>query len=94
MDLVEEKRVVGKIIKISDKGWGFIVSKSIPYTRIFFHWTSLNQSTAHFTELTKGMEVEFTPVEVPDKGTRAIKIDVLEPDDQENESSGITAKIE
>ena len=72
------KRVVGKIIRVSDKGWGFIVSKEVPFTRIFFHWTSLNQDTAHFTELKKGMEVEFTPIDVVDKGVRAIKIDVLE----------------
>lgn len=74
----EVKRVVGKIIRVSDKGWGFIVSKEVPFTRIFFHWTSLNQDTAHFTELKKGMLVEFTPIDVIDKGVRAIKIDVLE----------------
>ena len=77
--MTDEKRMVGKIIKVSPGGWGFIVSKELPFTRIFFHWTSLNQETAHFTELTKGMEVEFTPKDVPDKGVRAIKIDVLEP---------------
>lgn len=76
------KRVVGKIIRVSDKGWGFIVSKEVPFTRIFFHWTSLNQDTAHFTELKKGMEVEFTPIDVVDKGVRAIKIDVLELDNE------------
>ena len=81
---VTSKRVIGKIVKISEKGYGFIVSRDIPYTRIFFHWTSLNQDTAHFTELTKGMEVEFTPVESPDKGTKAIKIDVLEPESNPN----------
>lgn len=78
---VEDKRIVGKIIKVQhEKGWGFIASKEIPFTRIFFHWTSLNQDTAHFTELKKGMEVEFTPIELTDKGVRAIKIDVLEPE--------------
>lgn len=78
--MTQVDRKVGRIIKVSDKGWGFISCKDIPFTRIFFHWTSLNQDTAHFTELHRGMEVEFTPIEGEDKGWRAIKIDVLEPE--------------
>lgn len=74
----EEERVTGKIIKISEKGYGFISSKDIKFTRIFFHWTSLKQDTLHFTQLEKGMKVEFTPMETEDKGYRAIKIRVLE----------------
>jgi cold shock CspA family protein len=74
----EERRVVGKIIKISDEGWGFISSKEIKFTRIFFHWTSLRQDTLKFTELENKMVVEFTPIEVEGKGTRAIKIKVVE----------------
>lgn len=73
----EEKRVTGKIIKVDDSGWGFITSKDIKFTRIFFHWTSLRQDTLKFTELKVGQKVEFTPVEVQDKGYRAIKIKVL-----------------
>ena len=73
----EEKRVTGKIIKISEDGWGFISSKEVKFTRIFFHWTSLKQNTVNFTELKNGMKVEFTPVEVDGKGWRAIKIMVL-----------------
>ncbi len=73
----EEKRVTGKIIKISDEGWGFISSKEVKFTRIFFHWTSLKQNTVNFTELKNGMKVEFTPIEVEGKGWRAIKIVVL-----------------
>jgi len=72
-----EKRVVGKIIKVSEDGWGFISSKEIKFTRIFFHWTSLKQDTLKFTELKNGMRVEFTPVEIEGKGWRAIKIRVL-----------------
>lgn len=74
----EEKRVSGKIIKVSEDGWGFISSKEIKFTRIFFHWTSLRQDTLKFPELKQGMKVEFTPIEVQDKGWRAIKIKVLE----------------
>ena len=73
----EEKRSIGKIIKVSDEGWGFISSKEIKFTRIFFHWTSLKQDTLKFQELKNGMKVEFTPVEVQDKGWRAIKIRVV-----------------
>jgi cold shock CspA family protein len=74
----EEKRVVGKIIKVSEKGWGFISSKDIEFTRIFFHWTSLKQDTIRFPDLKPGMKVEFTPVNVEGKGWRAIRIKVIE----------------
>lgn len=72
-----EIRMTGKIIKVSENGWGFISSRDIKFTRIFFHWTSLKQDTLKFTELKNGMKVEFTPVEVDDKGYRAIKISVI-----------------
>lgn len=78
----EEKRVGGKIIKVSEDGWGFISSKEIKFTRIFFHWTSLRQDTLRFPELKQGMKVEFTPIEVQDKGWRAIKIKVLNGDNK------------
>lgn len=76
-DRPNEKRAVGKIIKLSEDGWGFISSKDIKFTRIFFHWTSLKQDTLKFPELKNGMKVEFTPVEVENKGWRGIKIRVL-----------------
>jgi len=76
----EEKRATGKIIKVSDAGWGFISSKEIKFTRIFFHWTSLKQDTLRFPDLKNGMKVEFTPVEVEGKGWRAIKIRVVSED--------------
>ena|SRR5215510_12692527 len=77
----DEKRIQGKIIKLDQSeekgGWGFISSKELKFTRIFFHWTSLKQDTLKFPDLKNGMKVEFTPVEVQDKGWRAIKIRVL-----------------
>ena len=79
----DETRVVGKIIKVSGGGWGFISSKDIKFTRIFFHWTSLKQDTLKFQELKNGMRVEFTPVEVEGKGFRAIKISVIPPSTDE-----------
>jgi cold shock CspA family protein len=74
----DERRVKGKIIKVSEEGWGFITSIEIKFTRIFFHWTSLKQETLNFKDLKQGMEVEFTPIEVQDKGWRAIRIEVIQ----------------
>lgn len=73
----EEKRVIGRITKVDPAGWGFISSKSIKFTRIFFHWTALKQNTLHFEKLKKGMNVEFTAVETTDRGWKAIKIEVI-----------------
>ncbi len=73
-----EKRLNGKIIKISKDGYGFISSKDIPFTRIFFHWTSLQSNTVKFTDLKAGMKVSFISFEVEDKGFRAIKVQVEE----------------
>lgn len=76
-DTTDPERIEGKIIKISPEGWGFISSKAIPFTRIFFHWTSLNQNTLNFKELETGMMVEFIPIEVENKGWRANRVSVL-----------------
>lgn len=86
-----EKRVQGKIIKISeDEGWGFITSKEIKFTRIFFHWTSLKQDTLKFQDLKNQMKVEFTPVEVEGKGWRAIKIRVIPEESKSNGEQKVT----
>lgn len=71
-----EQRIHGKIIKVASDGYGFISSKDIPFTRIFFHWTSLRPDTLKFQELRSGMKVSFVTFEVEDKGHRAIKIKV------------------
>ena len=70
-------KITGKIIKLSDDGYGFITSIDIPFTRIFFHWTSLVQDTLNFKDLEEGMQVEFKVIDVPDKGKRAIKVKVI-----------------
>ena len=80
----ESKRVIGKIIKLSPEGWGFITSKEVPFTRIFFHWTSLKQNTKKFLDLKVGMTVSFIPIEIDEKGTRAIKIQVVEVTNESN----------
>ena len=78
MENIEEKKVVGRVIKVHKTGWGFISSKEIEFTRIFFHWTALSQQTVKFPELKTGMHVSFTPVEIPGKGFRAVHITVIE----------------
>ena len=72
------QKVIGRIIKISKHGWGFISSREIEFTRIFFHWTALRQDTLLFPELQQGMFVEFTPVKLDNKGYRAVHIRVVE----------------
>lgn len=74
----DEKRITGKVIKVSKEGYGFISSKEVPFTRIFFHWTSLQANTMRFTDLRAGMKVSCVAYEVEDKGWRAIKIKVEE----------------
>ncbi len=79
---MEEKKeavLEGKIIKVSDKGWGFIICKDIPFTRIFFHWTALTQDTRKFPELKRGMDVTFVAVDKGTRGTHAIKVRIVEP---------------
>jgi cold shock CspA family protein len=73
-----EKKATGRIIRVSKAGWGFISSKEIQFTRIFFHWTALRQDTLTFTELHTGMYVEFTPLQIPAKGYRALHVRVID----------------
>jgi len=73
-----EQKAVGRIIRVSKAGWGFISSRDIQFTRIFFHWTALRQDTLTFTELHTGMYVEFTPLQVPSKGYRALHVRVID----------------
>lgn len=80
-----QRRIQGRILLINEEGWGFITSREIPFRRIFFHWTFLNndqplltdKSKSHFEQIEEGMIVEFKPLEIPDKGWRAIQIEVV-----------------
>jgi cold shock CspA family protein len=80
---------IGKIIKLADveKGWGFIVSKEFPCERIYFHWSNLVQETLRFPKLKKNMMVEFTVRETPDRGLRAYRITVIEPQEVKDVAS-------
>ena len=75
---MDDTKVIGRVIKVHKDGWGFISSKEIKFTRIFFHWTALRQDTLKFLELKTGMYVEFTPLEIPEKGYRAMHVRVIE----------------
>jgi cold shock CspA family protein len=59
-------------------GYGFISSPSLPYERIFFHWSGLQQQTLRFPALKKRMKVEFQLQHDDFNGFRAIKIKVIE----------------
>lgn len=75
----EEVKVKGKIIKVSEEGWGFIIAPDIPFTRIFFHWTSLVHDTKKFPDLKRGMHVEFVAVDKGEnRGYHAIKVRVVD----------------
>lgn len=73
-----EQRIVGRVIKVSKEGWGFISSRDIEFTRIFFHWTALVGNTLPFLELKTGMIVEFTPLQIANKGWRAVHVRVID----------------
>lgn len=73
-----ETKVIGRVIKVSKAGWGFVSSREIQFTRIFFHWTALRQDTIPFLELKTGMFVEFTPLQIEGKGWRAMHMRVVE----------------
>lgn len=76
------QEITGKIIKVSSKGFGFISTQDVPFTRIFFHWTALRNDTLKFTDIRAGMKVTALAFEVEGKGWRAIKIKILEEESQ------------
>lgn len=76
---MENNRVSGKITKLAaEEGWGFVSTKEIPFTRIFFHWSALIQDTLTFPQLKVGMKCEFKAIEIPGKGWRAVQIKIIE----------------
>jgi cold shock CspA family protein len=77
METHQNEKTVGKIVKLSPNGWGFIISPSYQFTRIFFHWTALQQNTLNFTELKVGMLVKFFTQKYDEQGVRAYKLEVI-----------------
>jgi cold shock CspA family protein len=92
-NVTENIKLTGRIIKISKSGWGFISSRDIEFTRIFFHWTSLQQDTLGFKELKTGMMVEFSPLKVEGKGIRAIHVRVIPRDTEKKESDESSSQM-
>lgn len=92
----DTKRARGKITMVHPKGYGFIISPDIPFTKFFFHWTALSTNTLNFKEVKAGMEVEFTPYlneDLPNNvsestgkslGPRAVKIVIINSKDDSN----------
>lgn len=75
-------RATGKIMKLNKSeeggGYGFISTKDIPFTRVFFHWSGLVPDTLPFLEMEEGMHVEFKPIKWNDGRWRAIKVRVID----------------
>lgn len=65
----------GKIIKLSQRGWGFIISPEKRFTRIFFFWSGLKPQY-DFESLKVGDEVKFDLIYKENRGWRAINIEV------------------
>jgi cold shock CspA family protein len=68
----------GKIFRVIEDGYFFILSEDIPFERIFCHWTSLRQDTLRFPELEEGMHVTFDAIKYEVKGWQAINVSVSE----------------
>lgn len=85
-----KERTKGTILKLSPKGWGYISSKEIKFTRIFFHWTSLKQTTLSFPDLKVGMDVDFEALHIPGRGWRALHIQVIEKKEKTNGESSVS----
>ena len=88
INMENERRLKGKVVKVHEKGYGFIISDEVRFVKFFFHWSALNSGTK-FTELKSGDNVEFTPQmnDMPEnvelngakerRGPRAIKINLV-----------------
>jgi len=83
----QNEKTVGKIVKLSPKGWGFILSPSHQFTKIYFHWTALQQNTLNFNDLKIGMIVKFFTQRYKDYGVRAYKIEVVDGEDFKNQEN-------
>jgi len=81
---IQSEKTIGKIIKLHESGWGFITSPTYQFTRIFFHWTALQQNTLNFTDLRVGMMVKFFTRRYKEQGVRAYKVEVIENDRSED----------
>lgn len=70
---VENKKIIGKVTHLSQKGYGFIESAELKFTRIYFSWTNLHPAV-QFTKLKVGDLLEFYPHFTEGRGYKAMKI--------------------
>lgn len=68
--------VTGKIIYINaEKGWGFINTHDIQFSKVYFHWTGL-VSSLNFKSLKKNDTVKFKAIK-REKGWKAINVEAV-----------------
>jgi cold shock CspA family protein len=73
-----ENRLQGKVTKVDkEKGYGFIQSEQMKFTRFHFLWSALLPASKEFLELEVGDRVEFQPLKKDDSGWHALKIRVV-----------------
>lgn len=89
---MSETRLTGTITRLNQQGYGFISSKTMEFTRIYFHWTML-EPPLKFTDLKRGMVVEFTPYPYRDKGYRATRVKLHDkPQTEVRDGESVVAK--
>lgn len=70
-------RVTGKVFFINKKkGYAFVNSTALPFTRIFMHWQELPH-TVNILNLKPGTIVDFEPVYFEEDGWRALKVKMV-----------------
>ena len=68
-----KRGATGIVIRINkSKGWGFVITEDVPFTKIFFHWTELT-SNINFLEVNRKDKFVFDVMK-GDNGYRAINI--------------------
>ena len=74
MTTTETKPVDGVVRKMKE-GYGFIAGyDGIDY---FMHWTAMKKGQKEFRQLEIGDRVKFEAIVVPDKGPRAVEVEVV-----------------
>ncbi len=72
----DSRKFQGKILKLYKKGYGFLSTPELEFTRVFFHWSVLTRDSPKFPDLAPNMPVEFSAREFDEKGWRAIMVKV------------------
>jgi cold shock CspA family protein len=75
-----KKAITGKIIYLHPKGWGYINSHEIEFSKVYFHWTGLHNNL-NFKTLQKNDVVKFNALK-REKGWKAINIEAYNEQEQ------------